>query len=331
MKRIIPPKLKRGDTIMVIAPSRSLGIISEDIQEVARTRFDDLGLKVLFSNNVKERDIFDSSSIQSRVNDLHQAFADSNIKAVFSIIGGFNSNQLLKYIDWRIIENNPKIFCGYSDVTILLNAIFQKIGLVTYYGPHYSSFGQKLHFEYMLDYFKKCLMIAESFEVKSSEYWSDDSWYKDQANRNLIKNEGWQILNPGQADGTSVGGNLCTLNLLQGTEFFPDLNNGILFLEEDDLVGGNAAVEFDRNLQSLIQHPQFEQIRGIVIGRFQKLSKMTIEKMKFIIKSKEELKNLPVIAGVDFGHSDPRITFPIGGRVKIFAKGEEAKLEILEH
>ena len=331
MKRTIPAKLKRGDTVMVIVPSRSLGIISEDVLEVARIRFDDLGLKVLFSNNVKEKDIFNSSSIQSRVNDLHQAFADSNIKAVFSIIGGFNSNQLLKYIDWQIIENNPKIFCGYSDVTILLNAIFQKTGLVTYYGPHYSTFGQKLHFEYTLDYFKKCLMATEPFEIKPSESWSDDRWYKDQENRNLIKNDGWQILNPGEADGCPIGGNLCTFNLLQGTEFFPDLNNGILFLEEDDLTGETAAVEFDRNLQSIIHQPKFEQVKGMVIGRFQKLSKMTFEKMKFIIKSKEELKNLPIIAGVDFGHSDPRITFPIGGRVKIFAKGDIPKLEVIEH
>ncbi len=141
MNKIYPGKLKQGDEVRVVAPSRSLSIIGKEVQEIANKRFEELGLKLTFGKHVKEIDEFNSSSIQSRVEDLHEAFSDNNVKAVITVIGGFNSNQLLKYIDWNLIKDNPKIFLGYSDITALNNSIFSKTGLVTYSGPHYSTFG----------------------------------------------------------------------------------------------------------------------------------------------------------------------------------------------
>lgn len=331
MQKIYPEKLKNGDEVRIIAPSRSIVILSEESKNIANQRFFDLGLKLSFGKHVKEKDDFFSSGIESRVQDIHEAFSDKNVKAVITVIGGFNSNQLLKYINWEIIKSNPKIFCGYSDITILNNAILQKTGLVNYSGPHYSSFGQKLYFDYTLEYFKKCLMQEAPFEIKPSGDWSDDLWYKDQKKRILIKNDGWKIVNEGVAKGTIIGGNLCTLNLLQGTEYFPDAREAVLFIEDDEMAGKLSDVEFDRNLQSIINLPQFKYIRGIVIGRFQKASKMTIEKISKIIKSKKELDNIPVIAEIDFGHTDPKITFPVGGEISLEAVGEKIKLEILNH
>lgn len=94
-----------------------------------------------------------SSSIQSRVEDLHNAFLDKNVKAILTCIGGFNVNQILEYIDYSIIKNNPKIICGFSDITALINAIFAKTGLVTYHGTHFSSFGFEKDIEYTNQYF----------------------------------------------------------------------------------------------------------------------------------------------------------------------------------
>jgi muramoyltetrapeptide carboxypeptidase len=329
MKKIYPEKLKSGDEVRIIAPSCSMSIISEANRKIANERFSELGLKVTYGKNVEEIDEFNSSSIKSRVEDLHKAFADKKVKAVFAVIGGYNCNQLLKYIDWDIIKSNPKIFIGYSDTTALQNAIYAKTGLVTYSGPAWSTFGQKLHFDYTLEYFKKCLMANDKFEIKSSDNWTDDSWYKDQDNRQLIKNEGWQVINKGKASGTILGANLCTFNLLQGTEYMPNLKNSILFLEDDDLAGSSSDVEFDRNLQSLIHLPNFNGVRGIVIGRFQKASKVTRENLEKLIKSKPELKNIPVIANVDFGHTSPIITFPIGGETSINTKNKT--ITIVKH
>jgi len=327
MQKIYTEKLKAGDEVRVIAPSRSLSIITKESREIANKRFEDLGLKLSFGKYVEETDDFASASIESRIEDLHQAFGDKNVKAIITVIGGFNSNQLLKYIDWDLIKNNPKIFCGFSDITALNNSIYAKTGLITYSGPHYSSFGQELYFDYTLEYFKKCLLSDEPFEVLSSGDWSDDLWFMDQKDRKLIKNSGWLVINEGQAEGTILGANLCTFNLLQGTEYMPDLRNSILFLEDDET---SKPYDFDRNLQSLIHLSAFSGVRGIVVGRFQKASQMTDAKLKKIIQTKSELKNIPVIANVDFGHTDPKITFPVGGEVRIMSDNNP-KITIIKH
>lgn len=327
---IIPDKLKPGDEIRVIAPARSIGILSDELKSIANKRLSELGYKVTFGNHVDEMDDFKSSSVESRVADLHDAFSDKNVKGILTVIGGFNSNQMLDYIDWELINNNPKVFCGYSDITILNNAIYAKTGLVSYSGPHYSSFGQKLYFDYTLDYFEKCCVGSEPFTVKASSKWSDDPWYKDQDGRNIEKNNGFIVINEGKAEGTIIGANLCTLNLLQGTQYMPSLAESILFIEDDAHADGTDVVEFDRNLQSLIQLPDFKGVKGIVIGRFQKAANMTDDLLIKIIKTKKELDKIPVIAGVDFGHTDPKITIPIGGKAGLNTNSEPP-LVILEH
>jgi len=327
-QKIYPTKLKAGDEVRIVAPSRSLAIISEESRKIANNRFSDLGLKLSFGKHLEEKDEFVSSSIKSRIEDLHDAFRDKNVKAIITVIGGFNSNQLLKYLDWDLIKNNPKIFCGFSDITALNNAIFAKTGLISYSGPHYSTFGQELYFDYTLEYFKKCLLSDDPFEIIPSEQWSDDAWYKNQKERTLIKNDGFLLINEGNASGTIVGANLCTLNLLQGTEYFPDLENSILFIEDDE---ESLPHTFDRDLQSLIHLPIFSSVKGIVIGRFQKASEITNELLIKIIKTKKELDNLPVIANVDFGHTDPKITFPVGGEVNLVAKNGKVKIELIKH
>lgn len=328
MNKIFPKKLKIGDEVRVIAPARSLAIISKENREIANKRIEELGLKISFGKHVDEKDDFASSSIKSRIEDLHEAFSDKNVKAVFTVIGGFNSNQLLKYIDWDLIKKNPKIICGYSDITALNDSIFAKTGLVTYSAPQYSTFGQKLYFDYTLDYFEKCLFKNDPFEIKPSESWSDDKWYKDQDNRKLIPNEGWLMINEGNAEGTILGVNLCTFNLLQGTEYMPSLNNSILFLEDDET---SKSFDFDRNLQSLIHLPDFSEVKAIVIGRFQKESEMTNSLLTQIIKTKKELNNIPVLANIDFGHTSPIISFPVGGTCKVEATSESQSLRIIEH
>ena len=328
---IIPNKLKSGDEIRVIAPSRSMSLLSKENIVLAKERLEEQGFNVSFSKYCQESDMFMSSSIESRVEDIHQAFQDQNVKAILTVIGGFNSNQILSYLDYDLIKNNPKILCGYSDITALLNAITAKTGLVTYYGPHFSTWAMKKEFEYNLEYFQKCLIQKEPFEVKPSPTWSDDAWYMDQEKRDLIKNEGFVILNEGKAEGRILGGNLCTFNLLQGTEFMPDLIDSILFIEDDDTAGNLFSIEFDRDLQSLIHQPNFDKVKGIVIGKFQKKVDINIEKLKYIISSKKELANIPIIANVNFGHTNPIITFPIGGRGSLKVKDNQIELKISEH
>jgi muramoyltetrapeptide carboxypeptidase LdcA involved in peptidoglycan recycling len=324
-------KLKKGDEVRIIAPSRSLAIISAETREIANKRFAELGLVLTFGQEAskEECDDFLSSSVSSKIKDLHDAFSDKRVKAVITTIGGFSANQMLGYIDWDIIKNNPKIICGYSDITILLDAIYAKTGLVTYYGPHYSSFGEKKGFEYSLEYFKKCLFDEGGFGVAPSQKWSnDDAWYEDQENRNFIDNPGYECLQSGEAEGTIIGGNLNTIGLLQGTQFLPDLEDKILFIE-DDLESRD--VIFDRDLQSLLHQKSADKIKGIVIGRFEKASQIDGEKLKKIVLNKGIAKDIPIVYGADFGHSEPRFTFPIGGEAKIISSKSGSSIEILSH
>lgn len=325
---VIPTKLQAGDEIRVVAPSLSLSIIARENREIADRRLAKMGYKVTFGRHAEEMDEFGSSSIESRVEDLHEAFADPKVKGILAVIGGYNCNQLLRDLDYDLIKANPKIFCGYSDTTALGNAILAKTGLVTYSGSSYSSFGMLKGHEYQSEYFQKCLLSEEEFEVKAASTWSDDEWYRDQENRTFIENEGWLVIQEGEAKGTIIGGNLSTLNLLQGTEYMPSLEKSIVFLEDDD---ESSAELFDRDLQSLLHLPGFSGVKGLVIGRFQQRSNLTNEKLIRIIRTKHELAGLPVLANLNFGHTQPFFTFPIGGTARMVAEGGESRLFIERH
>jgi muramoyltetrapeptide carboxypeptidase len=121
---------------------------------------------------------------------------------------------------------------------------------------------------------------------------------------------------------------LCTFNLLQGTPFMPALNGSVMFLEDDDQV---RPWDFDRDLVSLLQQPGFTGVRAVIIGRFQKATGMTRDLLAQIVVTKPELAGLPVIANVDFGHTTPVFTFPIGGTIEVSANPASPRLTITSH
>jgi len=319
-------KLIPGDTVKVVAPSFSFEIISEEVKKIANERFLNLGLNLEFGDHTEEVDAYSSSSIASRISDLHDAYKDKDIKAIFAVIGGYNSNQLLPYLDWTLIKNNPKPLLGYSDTTALQNAIYAKTGNISYSSPAYSTFGQKLYFDYTCEYFKKAVMEeCLSFEIEPSDEWTDDLWFLNQKERIPHKNEGWTFISSGDATGVIIGGNLSTLVTLFGTEFMPDLTDKILFLEDDET---SDFSQFDRLFQSLVLQPNFSKVKGLVLGRFQIKSDITDDKLKRLISTRPELKGIPIIANVDFGHTSPIITYPIGGSVEIISNKDSGSIKI---
>lgn len=328
-KNIIKPKkIKKGAHIRVIAPARSLSLLSKEIRQKAIDRLEKFGFRLSFGKHTSEIDEFNSSSIFSRVEDLHEAFSDNTVDAILTVIGGYNSNQLLRYINYDIIAKNSKIICGFSDVTTLNNAITAKTGMITYIGPHFSSWAMRYGFEYSQEYFKKCCMEDNPFDLFPAKAWSDDPWYIDQEKRNFIPNDGYWVLQQGHGFGCIIGGHTRCLNALQGTEYWPGLDGAILILEDDTEI--NPLI-FDRQLQSLIYQPDFGGVRGILIGRFQKNSKMTRELLLKIVKTKKELNGIPIIANVDFGHSTPIVTLPVGGNIEISATQQSVQLRVVEH
>ncbi len=313
---------------MVVAPSDSLANISDSVHQKALERFTELGLEVTYAKNIREIDEFDSSRIASRVADLHEAFSNSKIRGVFTAFGGYNCNQLLPYLDWDIIKNNPKVLTGFSDTTALSNAIYAKTGLVTYSGPSFSRFGQELYFDYTMEYFMKCIFAEDIIDIFPSDKWSDDWWLKDQSTRILKKNNGCEVVNGGYAKGVCLGGNLSTFNLLQGTEYFPNIMDSILLLEDDY---ESTLGHFDRDLESLTQMPNFDSVKAIIIGRFQNKSGVDVNMLKKSLLAKKHIKSIPIVINLDFGHTDPIFTFPIGGEVELQATSDDISLKILSH
>lgn len=304
-------KLKKGDHIRIISPSLSIQAIGGFNANVsAKEKLEELGFDLSFSSNYFEHDLFDSASIASRVEDLHEAFADPSVDAILTTIGGFNCNELLPYLDYDLIAQNPKIFCGYSDTTALLNAIYAKTGMETYMGPSYSSFKMEAGQVYQTEAWLKAVTQA-SYDLTPSPEWSSDAWYLPDAPRTFYPTE-WKVYNPGQASGMAIGGNISTFNLLTGTEFVPKPDKYILFLEEAE---DDDYLIIARHLTALLQ--AYPNPQAVVLGRFPKETKMTEEILLAILDKHPLLKTIPVLYDLDFAHTQPLFTITIGAQVEL--------------
>ena len=321
---MLPEKINAGDEIRIIAPARSAGDIDEVVIARAQAALESLSLKVSFSQYAFSRSQRGCPTDVEKVDDLHAAFLDPNVKGILAAIGGFNSNQLLGRIDWDIIRANPKIFAGFSDITVLNHAILAKTGLVTFATPNFYCFGLPPESNYSLEYFRRCLFAGqpETYKVRASKEFYDYAWdYDEKSPRSKIVNGGMKIIQPGQASGTLLGGNLCSLNLLNGTEYFPCIEGDIILCLEDDSYD-SIPETFERNLQSLIQQPYFRQVKAILFGRFQRESIAANDSLAAIISSKKIGSNIPIVSNLDFGHTDPKFSYKIGGWASVEAYDE---------
>lgn len=314
--------------VRLIAPSLSLSLKDKAKIVKAEKYFKSLGYTLTIGKYVFQKDnYFGCSSIENRVADLMDAFLDKNVEIILCANGGYNVNQILPYIDYKKVQQNPKILIGYSDITALLIAIIKKTTLTTYYGPMLDGFSSGN--EYTLKYFEKILEKKDFFITSSKEIY-DYQKINGKIKEVTIKNNGMIPIQEGKAIGKIIGGNLCTLNLLQGTEYMPDLNNSILFLEDDADDYGNDVflLEFDRNLESLLQLSNCN-IKGIVFGRFQLCSNMNLDKLKALIRNKPKLKDIPIVYGADFGHTNPMFTLPLGAYCQLEIKKSNITIKII--
>ncbi|QJU07913.1 LD-carboxypeptidase [Candidatus Saccharibacteria bacterium oral taxon 488] len=321
---MIPDKLKPGDEVRVVAPARSASDIDERVLDRAKAALESLGLKVTFSKNAFSQSQRGCPTDDEKVEDLQEAFMDENVRCILAAIGGFNSNQMLGKINWQIIKDNPKIFGGFSDITVLNHAILAKTGLVTYTMPNFYCFGLPPENSYSLEYFQRCLFADQPAElvVQQSETFYDFPWNYDEVSpRQALENDGPRVVQSGSAEGVMIGGNLCSLNLLNGTEYFPKVEGDVILCIEDDSYD-SITETFERHVQALMQQPFFRQVKAILVGRFQGESRATDDMISDIILSKNIDSKIPVIVNLDFGHTDPKFTYPVGGKCEVVAEGD---------
>lgn len=314
--KILPPKLDRSKKIGVIAPADPVrGVCPDDVIQRGYKYLSDKGFTVEEGESVKmltSKHI--AGPISLRINDIHNFVKREDIGCIMAFWGGFNSNQLLDYLDYDLIKKNPKIFIGYSDVTALTTAITAKTGLITFSGPGVISFAKPEPFDYTWEYFEKmCVNPNDEVVVESSLNYADDLYFLREDKDHRIKkgNEGIKVFNKGKARGEIVAGNLQTLLILNDTKYLPDMNGKILFVEEDET---SSPAHVDRFLCQCKQLGWFQKIAGLVFGRFTEQSQFSAEDpFEDLLKEYLSGVSFPILYNADFGHSDPMITIPNGG------------------
>lgn len=327
-------KLQKGDTIGIVAPSAPISAfcprrIHRGVKTIER-----MGYKVKLGNTVNKIEEYSAGTAKERADDIHKMFLDPDVKAIMATIGGYNANDLLDKLDYNLIKNNNnKLFIGYSDITVLLFALMKKSGVQTIMGPMVlPQFGE---FPDILNFTKESFEFVVSNIGTDKEYFLPASienteemllWDKDDnMARKMNENKGWEVVFRGEAEGILLAANLNTLCKLIGTEYMIDTGNSILFIEDD---GEESAPTLQRMLQQLKQAKLLDNVKGIVFGRFQKKSDISKEKLKSLLLNIFDEVNIPVISGVDFGHTDPMLSLPMGKIVKISTHKEKISILI---
>lgn len=329
MKNLIKPDiLKRGDTIGLVSTSSPMaGLLAHRVKAAVKM-LKELGFKVKIGKNALKVNGYVAGTGKERAEDVNIFFRDNEVKAIISFIGGNHSNQILEYLDFELIKNNPKILMGYSDTTVLELAILAQTGLVTFYGP--SALNQFAENPKMLsyteEYFRKAVMNNQPIgKISSSLKWTDEilDWFKkdDQKRaRRMKKNNGWQWLSEGRAEGPILGGCISSIGHIRGTKFWPDFSNVIFFWEipeGENFFESESLANVDLYLADLKNSGILSQIKGMIIGRPFRYNKKQTEELIKIIKTYTKDYKFPVLFGVDVGHTDPMITLPQGVRVLI--------------
>lgn len=259
-----------------------------------------------------------AGNAQQRVDDIHAAFADDGVAAVLCGIGGNHSNQLLPLLDYELIGANPKLFQGYSDVTVLHWAFAKHAGLRTYYGPALCS--ELAEYPGVFDYTDKWLRAAwfgtGPLEFDAPEEWTDEllDWNlkadleRPRATRSA---EGWVPIREGVAEGPLFGGCLETICWhLKGSPEWLDLDEAVLFLETSE--EGPSPAHVDAYLTDLELLGTFEQIAGLIVGRPAAYSPEDARVLWRVVEERTRAARIPVLGNVDIGHTDPMLTLPLG-------------------
>ena len=303
---MIPSKLKKGDTIGVIAPSNYIEKDDLEYINASIALMEASGFKVKFGKYVFEDTLGYGTSPEKRAADINWAFKDDEVKAIMCVKGGEDSNTTLDYIDYEMINKHPKIICGFSDNTSILNAIHEKTGLVTYHGPTFKSLTSwETGYAYK-QFIKTFVENTESLIMGEPE-------------------DEYTTIQAGQVTGELVGGNLSLFTKLVCGKYAVNLQDKILFLEE---LGFEAAPEMvNSNIYYLKQNGVFDKIAGLWIGNYEHPSKISLEKI--IMNAIGDEYKFPIIKSDNFGHIDKKIIIPIGTKAEINTN-EKIKIKLVE-
>ena len=296
-------KSQEGDTVGVIAPPSKID--KEDLEVINNSvlLLEGRGLKIKFGNNAFKDTLGYSATPQEKAEDINKMFADKEVKMIFCVSGGFNSNSVFEYLDYNIIKANPKPLCGFSDSTSLENVIYEKTGVITFNGPTFKALTSWAT-PYAYQEFEKRLMQGDMTLGRDG----------DEAT----------ILKECKAEGILLGGNLILVIQLSAGAYKIDFTDKILFIEEFCLESPPELVS--NHLYYMKQNGVFDKLKGIWVGNYD--GSVALERILLDVLGDEY--KFPIIKSNNFGHTEKKTLIPVGGKARIDTD-KDVKIEIIEN
>lgn len=301
---LLPPRLKRGDTIGLVAPGYS--IKSDVVDEIKKTLVE-MGFLPYHTPRILGEHGYFSNTDAERAQDLNELFSNPHIDGILCARGGYGCTRIMHLIDYGAIRNNPKVLVGFSDVTALLNGIYKETGLIGFHGP----VGSTLDDPYSISQLEKVLidpqpdLLIENVTELDRKLLSDSVYDR-------------YVISPGTAYGKLMGGNLTLITAMIGTPHEIDFTDAIVCLEDVD----EAPYRIDRMLTQLIQGRTFKNAAGIVFGACSGCKAKPHKKsftLREVIMDRIAPLGIPAVYGMSFGHVKNNFTFPIGLEARLDA------------
>lgn len=287
---IFPNKLKKGDTIAIVAPSSP---VSKEQADSCKKLVEDMGYNVRMGKcTYRSIHGYSAGTGKEKAEDINEMFEDKDVKAIWCIRGGDTSSHLMDKIDFEIIRNNPKGFVGYSDITNLHVALNQKCDLVTFHGPMVKSNMLNEYDDFTKTSFEKALNMEDELVLENPT------------------GEDFKVMIDGYAEGVIVGGNLSLLTSMIGTPYEVDTKGKILFIEDVS----ESVTKIDRMMYQLKYSGKLDDAVGIIIGDFKNCNNENCKEYGVEEMIKDVLSDYkkPVMYNIKSGHCCPLSTIPLG-------------------
>lgn len=281
--------MRPGATIAVVAPA---GPVDPSALRPGIRALESLGYEVVLGGHIYEKKAYLAGKDSQRVKDLNEAIRDPEVDAIICARGGYGSMRLLEGVEYDTFLRRPKIIVGFSDITALLHALYQKCGVITFHGPMVGNVKER----------DDANFLALIKIISANEPWE-------------MTLEGAKVLRTGSAHGRIIGGNLSIITSLIGSPYFPEVKDCLLFLEDTN----EPLYRIDRMLTSLRLKGVFAGVNAVVAGEFhscceeQGLCELVME----VVGDLE----IPVVLGAPFGHGANNFPFPIGSQAVLDTEG----------
>ena len=310
-KLLKPAALKRGDLVALFNPS---GFADDALIQRATANLERQGFRVMHSVHLRASRGNTAGTVGQRLTDLHALFANREVRALWAARGGSGTAQLLPYIDYALVAQNPKVVIGYSDLTSLLLALHQKTGLVTFHGP----VGSSGFTPFTVAHLDAILVEGRAPYLMTT---AEEHMKRAAAEPNFVQ----RVLRGGRAEGRLVGGNLSVLASLIGTPYLPDPRQSLLFLEEIS----EAPYRVERMLTQLAQSGALDRATGAMLGVFVKGDTPVGEESLSLPQALDDhfvARPIPSAYGLSFGHIASQWVLPMGIRARFDADARSLTL-----